>query len=44
MSVERVRELVHPDLLEEAGSSILHGEEHLFLPPALEGCHVLVLG
>eukprot|EP01127_Copromyxa_protea_P018220 TRINITY_DN5680_c0_g1_i1.p1 TRINITY_DN5680_c0_g1~~TRINITY_DN5680_c0_g1_i1.p1 ORF type:complete len:418 (+),score=58.44 TRINITY_DN5680_c0_g1_i1:27-1280(+) len=44
LSLETIREMVHPDLLDEGGSSIFSGEEHLFLPPGLEGCNVLVLG
>jgi len=44
LSLENIREMVHPELFDEGDSSIFSGEEHLFLPPCLEGCSVLVLG
>lgn len=44
LSVEMLQGIIHPDLIPTEGSSILSGEEHLLIPPALEGCNVLVLG
>eukprot|EP01126_Amoeba_proteus_P045085 TRINITY_DN5035_c0_g1_i15.p1 TRINITY_DN5035_c0_g1~~TRINITY_DN5035_c0_g1_i15.p1 ORF type:complete len:376 (+),score=77.85 TRINITY_DN5035_c0_g1_i15:102-1229(+) len=43
-SFTTLESLIHNDLIPPTGSVLFNGRENLFVPGALEGCHVLVLG